>query len=350
MTTPTTHSWPARSIYSIAAVVALALAALLAAAHASASEKVDGVQAQLRNGTLRVLGGDGAQQVALRLKAGDPQTIQVDAADNGSADFSFARAGIRAIKVRMGAGDDSARIDDANGAFTDQIPTTLSGGDGDDTLAGGQTQVAPENETFRGGRGNDLVDGGKGNDTAYLGAGKDTFNWDNGEGSDVVEGQGGGDGLVFNGAPGAEQVTMSADGGRLNFFRVQGNVTISTDGVEAVDDNPLGGADSLTVNDLSGTDVTQTSVDLAGSVGGGAADGATDNVVVNATNGDDQIAVNPDLSGGAEVSGLASEVSVQNPDTTSPRDTLSINTLAGNDNVTTSGVFGLQLLVDGVAV
>ena len=91
----------------------------------------------------------------------------------------------------MGNGNDSARIDDANGAFTDSIPTTISGGNGNDSLQGGQTQVAAENETFYGGNGNDTVDGGKGNDTAYLGNGNDTFRWDNGEGSDVIEGQNG---------------------------------------------------------------------------------------------------------------------------------------------------------------
>jgi RTX calcium-binding nonapeptide repeat (4 copies) len=336
-------TWP----FLTAATVALALAALIAAAHSSASNGIEGIRASLHDRTLRVQGGDGGQQVALRLKAGDPQTIQVDAADDGSADFSFARAGVHSIKVRMGDGNDSARIDDSNGAFTDQIPTTIAGGDGDDSLAGGQTQVAPENETFRGGEGNDLVDGGKGNDTAYLGEGKDTFNWDNGEGSDVIQGQGGGDALVFNGAPGAEQVTMSANGGRLNFFRVQGNVTMDTDGVEAVVDNTLGGADSVTVNDLSGTDVTQTIIDLAGTLGGSAADGAVDNVAVNGTNGDDSIALNANFSGGAEVSGLASGVSVTHAD---PTDTLSVNTLAGNDNVAASGVFPLQVLVDGVGV
>jgi hypothetical protein len=350
MSLPISNTAPVRLLSLIGATVAFTVVALLLAAQASASETVDGIQAKLKHGTLRVQGGDGAQQVALRLKAGDAQTIQVDAADNGSADFSFDRSAVEAIKVRMGGGDDSARIDDANGAFTDTIATTLSGGGGDDTLAGGQTQVAAEAETFKGGGGNDLVDGGKGNDTAYLGQGKDTFNWDNGEGSDVIHGQGGGDAMVFNGAPGAEQVTMSADHGRLNFFRVQGNVTMETDGVEGVVVNPVGGADSLTVNDLSGTGVTQTTVDLAGSLGGSTGDGAADSVVVNATNGDDDIAVDPDLSGGADVVGLATAVSVQNPDTASPRDTLSVNTLAGNDHVTANGVFGLQLLVDGVAV
>jgi len=353
MNTHINAGWPRRLV---ATGTAVALAALAVAANSSAYSKgahtdtVDGIRASLHHGTLRVRGGDGSQQVALRLKAGDPSTIQVDAADNGSADFSFARADVHSIKVTMGDGDDSARIDDANGAFTDTIQTRIAGGAGDDSLAGGQTQAVAENETFTAGEGNDLVDGGKGNDTAYLGKGKDTFRWDNGEGSDVIEGQAGADGLVFNGAPGAEQVTMSANGGRLNFFRVQGNVTMSTDGVEAVVDNPIGGADSVTVNDLSGTDVTQTSIDLAGAFGDSAADGVADNVVVNATNGDDNIAVNPDLSGGADVSGLATDVSVTDPDTTNPRDTLSVNTLAGNDHVSTSGVFGLQVLINGVAV
>jgi RTX calcium-binding nonapeptide repeat (4 copies) len=324
----------------------VALAALVIATTASASYRVDGIRAALKHGTLRVQGGDGGQQVALRLKAGDPSTIQVDAADNGSADFSFARADVHTIKVKMGDGNDSARIDDANGAFTDTIPTRIAGGGGNDSLEGGQTQVAAENETFRGGDGNDLVDGGKGNDTAYLGDGNDTFNWDNGEGSDVIEGQSGRDTMQFNGAPGAENVTMSANNGRLTFFRTQGNVTIDTDGVETVDDNPIGGADNVTVNDLSGTDVTKTNIDLAATFGGSVADGIIDNVVINGTNGDDNINLAGNGSG-ADVTGLATSVSVVHADRS---DMLSVDTLAGTDHVTTTGVLGLQVLVDGAAV
>ncbi len=347
-----------RLAYLAAAVVAFAATALVVVTHSSAhgksahsknahSQRVEGVRAYIKHGTLNVKGGDGGQQVALRLQAGDTSVIQVDAGDNGSADFSFARADVRAISVKMGDGNDSARIDDANGAFTDSIPATISGGDGNDTLQGGQTQVAAQNETFKGGDGNDLVDGGKGNDTAYLGGGDDTFRWDNGEGSDVIEGQDGTDTMLFNGAAVAEQVTMSANAGRLTFFRVQGNVTMNTDGVEIVDDNAIGGADSVTVNDLTGTDVRQTNVDLAGAFGGNAGDAAVDSVVVNGTNGDDKIAVNGNGSG-ADVTGLATSVSVKHAD---PTDTLSVNTLAGTDNVTTNGVAGLiQVLVDGVAV
>jgi Ca2+-binding RTX toxin-like protein len=356
MTSLTTNSW-SRLAFLAAAVIAFAVTALAVAAHSSAhkrthdkgahSNRVEGVRAELRRGTLNVKGSDGGQQVAVRLRAGDPSQIQVDAGDDGSADFTFARADVHAINVKMGDGNDSARIDDANGAFTDSIPTTIAGGDGNDTLAGGQVQPLAENETFIGGGGNDLVDGGKGNDTAYLGDGNDTFRWDNGEGSDVVEGQDGTDTMVFNGAAGTENVTMSANGGRLTFFRVQGNVTMDTNDVEIVDDNPIGGADSITVNDLTGTDVTQTNIDLAGAFGGNVGDGVVDNVVVNGTNGDDNIAINGNGSG-ADVTGLATAVSVKHADTT---DTLSVNTLAGTDHVTANGVAGvLQVLVDGAAV
>lgn len=337
-----------RPIQLTATVGVLALVALAVPVLSSAKDKkVDGIRADLKDGTLRVKGGDGGQRVALRLKAGDPSRIQVDAGDDGSADFSFDRRDVNAIKVKMGDGNDSARIDDANGAFTDAIPTTVAGADGNDSLEGGQVQVAAENETYKGGDGNDLVDGGKGADTAYLGAGTDTFRWDNGEGSDVIEGQDGTDTMVFNGAAIAENVTLTANGGRLTFFRVQGNVTMDTNDVEIVDDNPLGGADSVTVNDLTGTDVVQTNLDLAAALGGNAPDGLDENVIVNGTNGDDNIAVNGNGSG-ADVIGLATAVSVRHADRT---DSLSVNTLTGTDNVAVNGVAGLiQLRVNGAAV
>jgi len=343
----TTKSRPTRPFLS-AAAVGLTLATLAFAAHSSAkNNKIDGVRATVKHHTLSVKGSSHGDAIALRLKAGDPSRIQVDVGDDGSADFSFDRGDVNAINIRGGNRNDSLRVDDANGAFTDSIPTTIAGGPGNDSLEGGQVQIAAENETFIAGPGNDLVDGGKGNDTAYLGSGNDTFRWDNGEGSDVIEGQQGTDTMLFNGAAVAENVTISANGGRLNFFRVQGNVTMDTDGIEIVDDNTIGGADSVTVNDLTGTDVTQTNIDLAGAFGGNAGDGAVDSVVVNGTNGNDNIAIDGNGSG-ADVTGLATSVSVKHAD---PTDTLSVNTLLGTDHVATNGVAGLiQVLVDGLAV
>jgi hypothetical protein len=323
----------------------LALVALAAPAAADASPgKPGGVRAELDNGTLQVEGGNRPNAVALRLKNGDPNQIQVDAGDNNSADFTFARGDVRAISVAMGNGRDSVRIDDANGTFTDTIPTTIAGGNGNDSLNGGQGA-----ETLKGGNGDDRVDGGKGNDTALLGRGDDSFTWDPGEGSDVIEGQSGLDTMVFNGAnaPAIEDVVMSANGGRLTFLRQPANIRMDTDDVEIVDFNALGGLDTVTVNDHTGTDVIQTNLDLAGALGGNAADGADDSVVVNGTDGDDNIQIAGNGSG-ADVTGLATAVSITHAD---PSDKLSVNTLAGADNVFATGVAGvLQVLVDGSPV
>jgi Ca2+-binding RTX toxin-like protein len=328
----------AASATALAAAVPAILATPIAAAH---NPNVDGVRAVVKHGTLVVKGGDQDNRIALRLDARDPGVIQVDVGDDGSPQFSFARSGIEAINMRGGDGNDSLRIDDANGAFTDSIPTTISGGDGNDSLAGGQTQIAAENETYYGGDGNDRVDGGKGADTAYLSDGDDTFNWDNGEGSDVVEGQDGHDTMVFNGAGINETVSLTANAGRLKFFRVQGNVTMDTDGVEQVDENGFGGSDNVTVNDLSATDVTQTNIDLGG------ADLAADSVVVNGTEGDDHIAVNG-AGTGVDVTGLANTVSIRRAE---PTDSLAVNTLPGNDQVLTNGIAGvMSVRVNGAAV
>jgi Ca2+-binding RTX toxin-like protein len=335
--TITSHAkWP---LILAAAVAALVLAALGFPSGASASSSgVRGVDAELDNGTLNVNGGDRPNAVALRLKAGDQTRIQVDAGDNGSPDFTFLRGDVDAISIRMGNGRDSVRIDDANGAFTDAIPTSIAGGNGDDTLNGGAGV-----ETFSGGNGDDFVDGGRGNDRADLGRGDDTFQWDPGEGSDSIEGQSGSDRMLFNGAPGpgAETVTMTANGGRLIFFRQPGNVTMNTDDVEIVDFNALGGPDSITVNDLSGTDVTQTNLDLAAALGGNAPDGALDSVVVNGTDGVDDINVAGNGSG-ADVTGLATAVSIKHadPSDADPSDSLVVNTLAGADHVNVAGVAG----------
>ena len=330
---------PRRQFRLVSTVAVLGLAAMATpAASGASSHKVQDVRATLDRGTLEVKGGPQGNAVALRL--GDRTQVQVDVGDDGSADFTFARSDLRAIDVAMGKGDDAVRIDDTNGVFTDTIPTTIAGGGGDDSLVGGGGA-----ETFSGGRGNDIVAGGRGNDTAFLGDGDDLFSWDPGEGSDVIDGQDGRDRMLFDGAAGADAVTMSANFGRLTFFRNPGNVTMDTDNVEIVDFNALGGPDSVTVNDLTGTDVTQTNLDLAAALGGSAADGAVDNVIVNATKGDDTIHVDGSRAG-VDVTGLATAVSIRHADAT---DVLSVNSVAGKDNVSVNGVTGLlQLLIDGL--
>ncbi len=317
-------------------------------------------QPTLVSGLLTIKGTNAGDRIALRLQAGNPAVLQVDVGDDGSAEFSFARADVAKIEVDAGNGDDSVRIDESNGVFTDTTPTTIDGGNGNDRLVGGAGAVTllggngddeliggSGAETLDGGNGNDSIDGNRGNDVALMGNGDDTFTWDPGDGSDTVEGQNGDDTMVFNGAGAAEHVDLSANGNRLRFFRDVAGITMDTHSVERVDFNALGGADVVTVNDLSGTDVKTVNVDLAGTLGGSDGDGQPDRVIVNGTNGNDTISVDGD-TGGVKASGLAATVNVLHSE--AANDSLEINTLAGKDTVDSSGLAAgaIQLFVNGV--
>src|SRR5215216_2765701 len=315
------HQWPFRLLATMAV---LAVAALLVPAVSSASNhKVDGVRAKLKHGTLEVKGSGEKDAVALRLKAGDPSRIQIDVGNDDAADFSFPRQAVKRLTVHARGGDDLVRIDDANGVFTDTIPTTLDGEGGNDDLARGSGA-----ERLLGGDGNDSADGNGGDDLALLGAGDDSFVWDPGDGSDTVEGQDGTDTMPFNGANGGEQVDLSANGRRLRFFRTQGNITMDTAGIEIVDFNALGGADAMTVNDLTGTDVKVVNSDLAGTLGGNAGDRQIDSVLVNGTNGNDAVEA-ADRGTSVAVTGLPATMNITNTDPAN--DALTINGRNGDD-------------------
>ena len=86
--------------------------------------------------------------------------------------------------------------------------------------------------------------------------------WNPGDGSDTVEGQDGADTLAFNGANIFETIDVSANGGRARFTRDIANITMDLNGVETIDFKALGGADKITVHDLSGTDFTAVKIDL----------------------------------------------------------------------------------------
>ena len=276
--------------------------------------------ANVHNGTLEITGDRASDKLALRLAAGNPNTLQVDVGDDGTPDFSFDRSTFTAIHVQGGAGNDQIRIDQSNGTFTDEA-VTLDGGSGDDTLLGGDGA-----DVLIGGSGDDQVTGGRGADTAFLGSGQDTFTWNPGDGSDTVEGQDGRDAMQFNGANVNEQMSVSANGRRVRFTRDVGNITMDMNGIEDLNVRALGGADTLTVNDLTGTDLRSVNPDL----GGG--DGAADTVIANGTANADHVHVGT-ANGDVIVSGLHTQVQVAGSE--SANDHVQVNTLDGNDTVST---------------
>jgi Ca2+-binding RTX toxin-like protein len=233
--------------------------------------------------------------------------------------------------VDGGAGND---VITAAGLAAGVIGLTIDGGAGNDTITG-----SAGNDMLIGGDGNDTVIGGRGNDVALLGNGNDTFVWNPGDGSDVVEGQAGTDTLVFNGANVNENIDISANGSRARLFRDVGNVTMDLNGIEHIQLATLGGADTVTVNDLTGTDVKQVAIDLSATLGSGQGDAQPDTVIVNGTAGDDHISV---VSSGSSivVNGLAAQVSIKGVD--AGVDTLVINGLGGDDIINASGLHAGQ--------
>ncbi|MBE2315864.1 calcium-binding protein [Solirubrobacter sp. CPCC 204708] len=281
--------------------------------------------------TVEVNGGGGAEQFTTTANGTRVRFDRIN-----PAPFSIDIGTSENLVLNANGGDDSAS---ATGNLAALIKLTTDGGTGNDTLLGSNGA-----DITIAGDGNDFVDGQQGNDVAFMGAGDDTFQWDPGDGSDVIEGQDGADNMLFNGSAANENMAVSANGGRVLFTRDVAAIVMDLDDVETITPKLLGGTDRLTVNDLSGTDVQNVNPDLAQF--GGVNDAAADNVVVNATNGDD-VAVVAGAGTNAQVLGLATRVNIAGGFAASDR--VTVNALAGDDVVDASGLAASALLlsVDG---
>ena len=261
--------------------------------------------------TVEVNGGNGTESFAI---AANGVRVRFDRVN--PAPFSIDIGTSENLLLHANGGDDTVQPGDG---LSPLIRLTVDGGAGNDDLFGGDGP-----DILLGGDGNDTTTGRDGNDVALLGAGDDTFTWNPGDDDDVVEGQAGVDELLFNGANAGENVDISANGGRVRFFRNVANVVMDLNDTEGITFNAFGGSDQVTVRDLSGTDADDLVVDLAATVGGG--DVAADVVRIEGTNGDDVVTVTG--SGGEQqVSGLAAAVVVRNVE-------------SGNDRVEVVGQLG----------
>ena len=265
---------------------------------------------------------------------------QIVAASNGSSiavtglaaqvTISGAEGSMDQLNIAALGGNDTI---DASALAAGLINATLDGGNGNDTIVGSRGA-----DRLLGGAGNDVVTGGMGNDFADLGDGNDQFVWNPGDGSDTVEGQAGTDTLVFAGSNASENMDISANGGRVRLFRDVGNIAMDVNGVEHIQLQAAGGADNITVNDLTGTGVTQAAIDLAGP-GTTTGDGSADAVTVNATAGDDTARIAA-TGGTVTVSGLAARTTITHADA---GDRLTVNGLAGNDTIDASALLAGQI-------
>ena len=153
--------------------------------------------------TVTVNGTNGADVFGVAGDAGGVNGVR----PAGGGEHLLRRGRERPAVVNGLGGDD---VINATSLEADGIQLTMNGGLGDDMLLGSE--------------GDDLINGGDGNDTALMGAGDDTFVWNPGDDNDTLEGQDGFDTLLFNGANIAENIDISANGGRALFTRDIANV------------------------------------------------------------------------------------------------------------------------------
>jgi Ca2+-binding RTX toxin-like protein len=280
-------------------------------------------------------GGDGhADQVAVNATVGDDSiklafTGGMVTVNGLAAQTTIAHSdgSLDTVSANGLGGNDTI---DASALAAGKVSLLLNGGDGDDVIVGSG--------------GDDIVNGGRGSDTAFLGSGNDTFVWNPGDGSDVVEGQAGTDTLLFNGSNAGENIDISADGDRVRLFRDVANVTMDVHGVEHLQLNTLGGADTVTVNDLTGTGMNQVAIDLGSPPGSGSGDGQPDTIVINGTAGNDTISI-AENDGVVTISGLATDVTISGFEAT---DRIVINGLGGDDVIEASGLGNaMQLVANG---
>jgi Ca2+-binding RTX toxin-like protein len=215
----------------------------------------------------------------------------------------------RLISVSGQGGNDTITVDESNGA----LPAAFVTGDG----------------------GNDTITGGSGNDV---------FAWNPGDGSDTIEGKDGVDTLLFDAlftqGNVNENIDISANGDHVRLSRDVDNVTTDLHGVEGIILGVFGGADNITINDVSGTDLAFSgiTVDLNGS------DGSPDTVTVNGKADNDTIDISS-VNGAVLVTGSPAPVSIF--DTEPAKDRLIVNGGDGdgtiNASALTAGTIGVTI-------
>ena len=239
------------------------------------------------------------------------------------------------IRVFGRGGDDVLTLNEALGALP---AAALYGGAGNDTLTGGSggdllfggigndTLLGKSGSDFLfGGGGNDTLTGGDANDQCFGEAGNDRLIWNPGDDTDLNDGGPDTDTVEVNAGNGAESFTVGANGSRVQFERVSpAPFLLDVGACENLTFNPAGGADTFTINDLTGGS-------LANIIVGFSADGAADTITINGTPSPDTISLTAS-AGAVEVSGLATFVRLLNPEPANDR--LIVNGLGGNDDLT----------------
>jgi Ca2+-binding RTX toxin-like protein len=295
---------------TILAALVVALVATFAATAAPAGAAVSSASI---NGTTANLNLDGADDnVTVSVSGGLLVHGQTSGGLNSGADWDSATPGDQTVPangtfvvvVNGGDGNDSLTVLAKSGEI---VTAALNGGSGDDLVTGSDT-----GDTLVGGDGNDRLVGARGGDDMSGGAGNDTLVWNNGDGSDTIDGDAGNDVTEVNGNPTLGDAftafLLSPGATRVTFQRTN-LVPFTLDASsERFQVNGLGGDDAFSAGPGVGA-LALVSVDggagadtVSGSEGPDLLLGGEGNDVLSGAGGDDRIVGdrgNDTMNGGA---------------------------------------------------
>ena len=162
---------------------------------------------QLDNGTVTLAGIDSL--LLQTLGGNDSITLGANLAVTGMAKT-----------IQGGDGNDNINL---SALPIDAADPVINGGTGDDVIVG-----SPNADTIYSGGGNDIITGGPGTDEMFGDTGSTTFIWNQGDGSDTIDGgTGGANTFVFNGATAAqvaaETISLTAVTGTNTAGAASGN-------------------------------------------------------------------------------------------------------------------------------
>lgn len=253
------------------------------------------------SGTLTFAPGDVSETVTV--------TVNADSIGESDEDFFVNLSNPLGLIIADSQGVGTITNDDG-AVFAPIADDTIDGGDGADTVIG-----SIGNDLLVGGLKNDVVDGGGGDDILYGGGGNDVLLGSDGQ--DTLAGQGGQDSLngglgedlliwkglgqgrdTLSGGEGGDRVQVDASSignalsigqsadGKLQITELTAIATVDTD-VKLVQVNGNGGADVITVGDISSVALVSLIVD--GGVGNDTIDGsgsATGSIVLQGVGGE----------------------------------------------------------------
>ena len=201
--------------------------------------------------------------------------------DGGAEGGELTLKKIENFNLQTGAGGATLQLGDLGGSSDD--PIDLSGGDGGDTIDASESEVpvivdagtgddvvsgGNAADEISGGEGSDVITGGGGDDIIDAGVGDDQVIWAAGDGNDVINGGEGEDQLdvtLDDTQPSELSISSDADGNVI--LTADDGTELVLDEVEEIVINAGAAGTTITIGDLSNTDISQNTLYFNGGIG-----------------------------------------------------------------------------------